>query len=91
MIGGSPTINNGILTSVASLLEEVKGMKFRGKKAAAFGCFGWSGESAGIVARELEASGFEVVAEPLRVPWKPDAEKEAECLEFGRKLAGLFA
>ncbi len=91
VIGGSPTINNGILTSVASLLEEVKGMKFRGKKAAAFGCFGWSGESAGIVARELEASGFEVVAEPLRVPWKPDAEKEAECLEFGRKLAGLFA
>ena len=91
VIGGSPTVNNGILTAVASLLEEVKGMKFRGKKAAAFGCFGWSGESAGIVAKELEDSGFEVVAEPFRVPWKPDAEKEVECLEFGRTLAGLFA
>jgi flavorubredoxin len=91
VVAGSPTINNGILTAVAAILEEVKGMKFRGKKAAAFGCFGWSGESPGLVAKELEASGFKVVAEPLKVPWKPDAEKEAECLEFGRNLAGLFA
>ena len=90
VVAGSPTINNGILTAVAAVLEEVKGMKFRGKKAAAFGCFGWSGESAGIITKELQESGFEVVAEPLKVPWKPDEEKNVECLEFGRTLAGLF-
>ena len=91
LVMGSPTINNGILTAVAAVLEEVKGMKFRGKKAAAFGCFGWSGESAGIIGKELQESGFEVVTEPLKVPWKPDEEKTLECLEFGRTLADLFA
>jgi flavorubredoxin len=29
---GSPTINQGILTSVAGILEEIKGLKFTGKK-----------------------------------------------------------
>jgi len=91
LVAGSPTVNNGILTAVAAVLEEVKGMKFRGKKAAAFGCFGWSGESAGILSKELQESGFEVVAEPFKVPWKPDEEKTRESLDFGRTLAGLFA
>ncbi len=90
VVMGSPTVNNGVLTSVASILEEIKGMKFRGKKAAAFGCFGWSGESAGIVSKELQESGFEVETEPLKVPWKPDEEKTLECMEFGQKLAALF-
>ena len=43
IVVGSPTINRGILTSIAGLLEEMKGLKFRNKKAAAFGCYGWSG------------------------------------------------
>lgn len=37
---GSPTINRGILVSVAGILEEIKGLKFINKKAAAFGCYG---------------------------------------------------
>jgi anaerobic nitric oxide reductase flavorubredoxin len=40
---GSPTINRGILTSLAGLLEEIRGLRFKGKKASAFGCYGWSG------------------------------------------------
>ena len=37
---GSPTVNSGILSSVASIFELIKGARFKGKKAAAFGCFG---------------------------------------------------
>ncbi|MBC8463753.1 MAG: anaerobic nitric oxide reductase flavorubredoxin [Deltaproteobacteria bacterium] len=55
-IVGSPTINNGILVSVASILEEIKGLKFRNKKAAAFGCYGWSGESVKIVSTKSMSS-----------------------------------
>ena len=36
VIVGSPTVNRGILTSVAAILELIKGLKFRNKKAAAF-------------------------------------------------------
>ncbi len=43
---GSPTCVNEVLTSVAaSWLSFLKTLKFKNKKAAAFGCYGWSGES----------------------------------------------
>ena len=42
---GSPTVANSILSPVAGWLEFLKQLKFKKKKAAAFGCYGWSGES----------------------------------------------
>ena len=87
---GSPTINHGILTSLAGLLEEVKGLGFKGKKAAAFGCFGWSGESVKILNEGLKAAGFEVVDEGFRALWNPDQEALAGARAFGRKLAAAI-
>ena len=46
---GSPTINKGILVSVAGMLEEIRGLKFKNKKAASFGAYGWSGESVKMI------------------------------------------
>ena len=86
---GSPTINRGILVSVAGLLEEIKGLKFKNKKAAAFGCYGWSGESVKIISGILEESGFDVFNEGLRVMWNPDDESLAKCTEFGKQTARL--
>lgn len=87
---GSPTINNGILSSLAGLLEEMRGLKFRNKKAATFGCFGWSGESSKILAEQLNGAGFQVVDDGLRVIWNPDKESIETCISFGEKLAGLL-
>lgn len=84
---GSPTINRGILVSVAGILEEVKGLKFNNKKAAAFGCYGWSGESVNIISGILEESGFDVINEGLRVMWNPDDESITKCAEFGKQIA----
>jgi anaerobic nitric oxide reductase flavorubredoxin len=87
---GSPTINRGILTSIAALLEEMRGLKFRNKKAAAFGCYGWSGESVKVIKGQLEAAGFQVVDDGLRCLWNPDQKSIESCFEYGRKLAGLL-
>ena len=84
---GSPTINRGILVSVAGILEEIKGLKFKNKKAAAFGCYGWSGESVKIISAVLEESGFDVIDEGLRVLWNPDDEGITKCVEFGKRFA----
>jgi flavorubredoxin len=84
---GSPTINRGILVSVAGILEEIKGLKFKNKKAAAFGCYGWSGESVKIISGILEESGFDITDEGLRVMWNPDDEAIAKCVEFGKRFA----
>jgi flavorubredoxin len=84
---GSPTINRGILVSVAGILEEIKGLKFKNKKAAAFGCYGWSGESVKIISAVLEESGFDVIDEGLRVMWNPDDEGITKCVKFGKRFA----
>jgi flavorubredoxin len=85
---GSPTINRGILVSVAGILEEMKGLKFKNKKAAAFGCYGWSGESTKLISETLKASGFEVVDDGIKALWNPDDENTTKCFEYGKHLAG---
>jgi len=83
---GSPTINKGILFSVAGILEMIKGLGFKNKKAAAFGSYGWSGENTKLISSELSKGGFELLNEGLRVTWNPDSEAEASCLELGRSI-----
>lgn len=90
VIVGSPTVNRGILSSVAGFLEEVRGLGFQGKKAAAFGAYGWSGESVATISDLLKKAGFDVVQEGLKSPWQPDDTALVRCREFGSTLAPLM-
>jgi len=83
---GSSTINNGILSSVAAILEEIKGLRFMNKKAAAFGSYGWSGESVRIITERLREAGFDIINEGLKCLWNPDKEMISLCKDFGKKL-----
>ncbi len=87
IIVGSPTVNKGVLSSVAGILEEIKGLAFKNKKAAAFGAYGWSGESPRVIAEELQKGGFAVLGEGLREFWSPGEESLANCIKFGRDFA----
>jgi len=84
---GSSTINKGILSSVAAIMEEIKGLAFKQKKAAAFGTYGWSGEGPKILGRLLAEAGFAVMEGELRSLWSPDEQAIAVCREFGRRFA----
>lgn len=84
---GSPTINKGILTSMAAILEEIKGLRFTKKNAAAFGCYGWSGESVSLITETLRDSGFGIINDGLKVLWNPDKESRTACVEFGKSIA----
>ncbi|MGO1368570.1 MAG: anaerobic nitric oxide reductase flavorubredoxin [Senegalia sp. (in: firmicutes)] len=83
---GSSTINNGILHSISGLLEMMKGMKFKNKKYAAFGSYGWSGESVKIINEELKSAKYEVVNDGIKELWNPDDEQLQRCREFGAKF-----
>lgn len=87
---GSPTINRGILSAVAGILEEIRGLGFKDKKAASFSCYGWSGESSKMISDLLKRAGFEVIDDGLKVLWNPDAEAINKCVEYGKQLAGYF-
>ena len=84
---GSPTVNNGIMSHTAGLMEMVKGLKFKGKKGAAFGCYGWSDASTKIIVGHLKDSGFEIVADPISCNWGPDEDSLQKAFEFGKSVA----
>ncbi|HNW28983.1 MAG TPA: anaerobic nitric oxide reductase flavorubredoxin [Spirochaetota bacterium] len=83
---GSPTINQGVLSSVAALLEEMRGLKFKKKKAFAFGSYGWSGESVKMITEGLKLAGFDLVGDGIRALWNPDNDAVKACVDFGRKI-----
>ncbi|MDF2841419.1 MAG: beta-lactamase domain protein, partial [Clostridia bacterium] len=83
---GSSTINKGILHSVAGMLEQIKGLGFKNKKAAAFGSYGWSGESVQIITEELKKAGFEVIDSGVKALWNPDKESLDKCFDLGKQF-----
>ncbi|HYH03100.1 MAG TPA: flavodoxin domain-containing protein, partial [Bacillota bacterium] len=85
---GSPTINRGILHSVAGMLEELRGLGFKKKKAAAFGSYGWSGEALNMINVGLKQAGFELVDDGLKALWNPDRDALEQCVEYGKALVG---
>lgn len=68
----------------------MKGLKFRNKKAAAFGCYGWSGESVKLIQGQLDAAGFQIIDDGLRCLWNPDPASIESCVKYGGRLAGLL-
>ncbi len=89
VVVGSPTMCNDMLYSVAASIHHMKQLKFKGKKAAAFGCYGWSGEAVKRIDEAMVDAGFEVPLEGFRNQWNPDADAEKEAVEFGKKIAKL--
>ena len=87
---GSPTINNGYLSSVALLLDMMAGLKFKNKQAAAFGCYGWSGEAVKLMNDGLAKAGFTVVAAGLRTSWEPGPDELGQAYAFGASLPALL-
>lgn len=86
---GSPTVNNGYLHSIAGILEMIKGMKLKNKKAAAFGSYGWSGEAASQITESLKKAGFIVNNDGIKLMWAPDEERKKKCIKFGEEFAKI--
>lgn len=84
---GCPTINNGYSYAIAGLLEMMKGLKFKDKKAAAFGSYGWGGEAVKQISALLAAAGLAVVDDGLRKQWVPDAAAINDCEDYGKRFA----
>jgi len=87
VIVGSPTFNQGILPTITPILEDLKGLKFQNKIGAAFGSYGWSGESVRLIEEHLARCKIPVVAEGVRAKWQPKPEELILCRELGGKVA----
>jgi len=87
IIIGSPTLNQGLLPTISPILEDLKGLRFQNKIGAAFGSYGWSGESVKLIEEHLARCNIPVVAPGVRAKWQPTAADLAECEQLGRTVA----
>ncbi|HLR33843.1 MAG TPA: anaerobic nitric oxide reductase flavorubredoxin [Tissierellales bacterium] len=84
---GASTVNNSILSSMSGVLDMIKGLGFKKKRAAAFGSYGWSGEGVKIMTERLKDAKMDVVNDGIRELWNPDDEALERCREFGKDFA----
>jgi len=68
----------------------VKGLKPKNKIGAAFGSYGWSGESVKLINSQLKEMKFEVVDSGVRAQYVPDEKGLEACYDLGRKIAGTL-
>jgi len=88
VIIGSPTINRRVLSAVGALIETIKGLRFKNKAGAAFGGYGWSGESVGVIEEGLKSAGINVVVPGIKFRYNPTGDELEECKQFGKQFAG---
>jgi flavorubredoxin len=84
IILGCPTFSQNILMPVYQVFALINPIRDRGKLAAAFGSYGWSGEAAKIINTNLANLKLEVFGEGLMVKFTPHNEVLDQCREFGK-------
>jgi len=87
VILGSSTLNNGMLPKMADMLCYMKGLRPANKIGAAFGSYGWSGESVRLLNTALEDMKIKVAHPGVSLQFVPKHEGLRQCLDMGRELA----
>jgi len=79
---GSPTINQDAVKPAWDVLSLVSPIINRGKAAAAFGSYGWSGEGTPMLTQRLKSLKFKVLEEGLKFNFVPSAEEYEKADKF---------
>ena len=83
---GSPTLNNGMMPSVAGFLTYLKGLRPRERIGFVFGSYGWGGQAVGEIEKIFQNLSWELPVESININYIPD-EKELENIKsIGNKL-----
>lgn len=83
---GSLTINGDAVKPVWDFLSSLATLKMRGKAAAAFGCYGWSGEAVKYIEERFKAIKLKVPLEGVRAQMTVTEKDLEACRELGEKL-----
>jgi flavorubredoxin len=84
---GSPTINKDALPPVWQLVSSIDAINSKGKPAAVFGSYGWSGEGVPAVIGRLKAMNMAVFEEGYRCRFVPSEAELQGAFEFGARFA----
>ena len=85
---GVPTYHHDMIASMKTFLFEMEKADLKRKIEAAFGSFGWSGESIQMMTDTMEhIFGMNVIEPGLKMLREPSESGLKQCQEFGRTIA----
>jgi flavorubredoxin len=84
---GTPTLNNIMFPTVANFLTHLRGLRPKNRIAGAFGSFGWGGGAVKEAYETLKKIGLETFEPGIEILYKPSAEDEQKCYDFGVAFA----
>jgi len=86
IIVGSPTINQNTLLPVYKLFSVINPIRDKGKPAAAFGSFGWSGEAVMLIEDHLKNLKLKVVSEGQTARFFPNSKDADRLIRLGEEF-----
>lgn len=84
---GSPTMLGDALAPIYALTLSMHAPVYGGKRASAFGSYGWSGEGVANLLARLKQLKMKVEDEGFRVRFKPTQQDLDNAYEFGKAFA----
>lgn len=81
---GSPTINQNTLLPVYKCFALINPIRDKGKLAASFGSYGWSGEAKKLINDTLTNLKLNVFDDGIFVKFTPNEENSLQAFEFGK-------
>ncbi len=85
---GYPTLHRQVLPAITPLLQSVRALDLKNRIGAAFGSYGWSGESRKELEHLLKDSGISIQAKGVYAAMRPSSADLRRCEELGRRIAG---
>jgi flavorubredoxin len=88
VILGSPTYHKDMLQNMKTFLFKLEQANLKGKIGAAFGAYGWSGESVGMIYETmLHIYGMEMVDPGVKLPGTASPANLERFKQFGNTIA----
>lgn len=86
LILGSPTLNNGMMPTMADMLSYMKGLRPLNRIGAVFGSYGWSGEAVKLMRQAMEDMNVKLLDPGMSIQFAPNPEILGNCVELGRRI-----
>lgn len=84
---GSCTINGDAVKPVWDVLSSLATVKLKGKWAAAFGSYGWSGEAVPMLEERFKSLKMKIAVPGLRIKFQPTEEDLQNAKQLGQAMA----
>jgi len=87
---GSPTINQNTLLPIYKLFSVINPIRDKGKPAASFGSFGWSGEAVRLIEDHLKNLKLKVISAGQTARFFPNSEEADRLIRLGEEFVKTF-